>query len=105
MSAIPPNANVLGSALQSGVQQSEQSRQTDADKNARADRARQAAAGLDGVIQVEETDSDTQIHSDSGTGGGQGRPDAPPEEETEEPQPQEGITVDEQGHPHLDLSA
>ena len=105
MSAIPPNANVLGSALQSGVQQSEQSRKTDAEKNAQADRARQSAGGSDGVLAVEETDSDTQVHPDSGTGGGEGRYDAPPEEEAEDQPAPEGITIDQQGHQHLDLSA
>lgn len=107
MSAIPPNANVLGTVLQSGAKQAEQSRQTDADKNAQIDRARATGAGPDGILEVEETDVDTQVHADSGSAGGQGRFNPPPDEEEEEekaPAPDEGITVDVDGNPHVDLS-
>jgi len=107
MSAIPPNAGVLGSVLQSGAQQTEQTRQTDSDRNAQADRVRQTAGGSDGVLEVEETDADTQVHHDTGGEGSQGRLDAPPEEEEQAEQAEqteEGVTVDEHGNPHLDLS-
>ena len=50
MSAIPPNASALGSVLQSGAQQTEQTRQADSDRNAQADRVRQTAGGSDGVL-------------------------------------------------------
>jgi hypothetical protein len=104
MSAIPPNANALGTVLQSGAQQAEQTRQADSDKNAQADRAKQTAGASDGVLEVEETDADTQVHHDTGGEGSQGRLDAPPEEEEQDEQAEEGVTVDEQGNPHLDLS-
>ncbi len=105
MSAIPPNANVIGSILQSGVQQNEQARQTDAEKNAQLDRARQTGGGPADVMEVEETDADTRVDADSAGQGSQGRHDAPPEEEAEEQTAREGITVDDQGKPHIDLSA
>jgi hypothetical protein len=104
MSAIPPNASALGSVLQSGLQQTEQTRQTDSDRNAQADRAKQTAGGSDGVLEVEETDADTQVHHDTGGEGSQGRLDAPPEEDEQPEQADEGVTVDEHGNPHLDLS-
>ncbi len=105
MSAIPPNAGTMGSVLQSGAQQADQTRQTDADKNAQADRARATAGGPADVLEVEETDADTQVHPDSGGEGSQGRHDAPPEEEAEEKTPVDGVTVDDNGTPHLDVSA
>lgn len=90
--------------MQAGVTQAEQARQTDAEKNAQADRARQTAGGPDAILEVEETDADTQVHPDSGGGGGQGRHDAPPEEEAEEQETKQGVTVDERGNQHLDIS-
>ncbi|MBN2563499.1 MAG: hypothetical protein JXQ75_21480 [Phycisphaerae bacterium] len=103
MSAIPPPS--IGSVLQSGIQQSEQARQTDADKNAQVDRARVTAGGADGILEVEETDADTQVNPDTGGQGSQGRHDAPPEEQVEALEQPSGITIDEDGNPHLDLSA
>jgi len=103
MSAIPPHA--IGSVLQSGVTQGEAARQTDAEKNAQAERARQTTGGPDAILEVEETDADTQVHTDSGGSGGQGRHDAPPEEDLEEQAQTDGITIDDNGNPHLDLSA
>lgn len=103
MSAIPPSS--VGSVLQSPAAQAEHSRRVDADKNAQADRARAAATGPDAVIEVEATDADTKVHTESGGGGSQGRYDAPPEEEAPEQTPADGITLDEDGRPHLDLSA
>lgn len=104
MSAIPPSA--IGSILQSPAAQGEQARQIDAEKNAQADRAQATTAGPDAVVEIEATDADTKVHTDSGGGGSQGRHDAPPEEEEAGKQaPPDGITVDEDGRPHLDLSA
>ncbi|MCG8406201.1 MAG: hypothetical protein MI923_13475 [Phycisphaerales bacterium] len=107
MSAIPPN--IIGSVLQSGDAQRTQATDRDKAENAKAQAARDAgrtSAGED-ILEVEATDADTQVHTDSGGLGGQGRHDAPPEEEEAQPQPEapDGITIDEEGRPHLDLSA
>ncbi|MFQ5430019.1 MAG: hypothetical protein ACE5E1_06880 [Phycisphaerae bacterium] len=107
MSAIPPN--VIGSVLQSGVAQQAQATERDAAENARARAAREGGRTTSGedILEVEATDADTQVHTDSGGLGSQGRHDAPPEEEAggESPHDESGVTVDEQGRPHLDLSA
>ncbi|MFH1419566.1 MAG: hypothetical protein ABII12_14920 [Planctomycetota bacterium] len=104
MSAIPPHS--IGSILQSGVAQAEQARQTDADKNARADAANKTRGGADAVLEVEETDADTQVHAEAGGQGSQGRHDAPPEEEAEDRQANNaGVSIDDDGVPHVDISA
>ena len=103
MSAIPPHS--IASILQSGVTQAEQARQTDADKNARADAANKTRGGADAVLEVEETDADTQVHPEAGGQGSQGRHDAPPEEEAEERQAgNAGVSIDDDGVPHVDIS-
>ncbi len=105
MSAIPPN--VVSSVLQSGVAQQAQAAERDAAENARTDAARgggRLSAG-DDIIEVEATDADTQVHTDSGGLGGQGRHDPKPEEEETLLDPDAGITLDDAGRPHLDLSA
>jgi hypothetical protein len=104
MSAIPPSS--VGSVLQSPAAQAEHARQIDADKNAQTERARATAAGPDAFIEIEATDADTKVHTESGGAGSQGRYDAPPEEEeTTQQSPADGIIVDQDGRPHLDLSA
>ncbi len=106
MSAIPPH--VAASVLQSGVAQQVQSQEKDASDNARANTARKTSGtSFDDVLEVEATDSDTQVHADSGGLGSQGRHDAPPEEEAEEEATEvsDSVTVDSEGQPHLDLSA
>ena len=104
MSAIPPS--VIGSVLGSPAAQAEQTRPTDATKNGQADAARKLAGGAADILEVEATDADTQVHTDSGGAGSQGRHDAPPEEEAQQPpEGQNGIVVDDQGVPHLDVSA
>lgn len=104
MSAIPPNA--IGSVLQSGAAQAEQARVSDADRNAQAERARATSAGPDAFLEIEATDSDTKVHTESGGTGSQGRYDAPAEEaEEEQAAPNDGITIDDEGRPHLDISA
>ena len=105
MSAIPPN--VIGSALQSGMAQQVQATEKDKADNARAQAARTGPGGAEDILEIEATDADTQVHTDAGGLGGQGRHDAPSEEEPEAEAPQgpDGITVDEEGRPHLDLSA
>lgn len=106
MSAIPPN--IIGSVLQSGEAQRVQSTDRDKSENAKAQAVRdsnQTTAGED-ILEVEATDADTQVHADSGGLGSQGRHDAPPEEETQDQaEDRDGITVDDEGRPHLDLSA
>lgn len=105
MSAIPPNP--IASVLQSGTTQAEQARKTDADKNAEQSRAKALTGGPDAILEVEGTDTDdTQVHIDSGGLGSQGRQDTPAgEEEQDEAQDDAGITTDESGRPHIDLSA
>ena len=107
MSAIPPN--VVGSALQAGVAQQVQATQKDAAENAKADAAGRTAgtSGFEDILEIEATDADGRVHADSGGLGSQGRHDAPPEEQpapdaAEKPNP---VTHDENGRPHLDLSA
>lgn len=104
MSAIPPS--VVGSVLQSPAAQTEQTRPADAARNAQTDAARELAGKAGDVLEIEETDADTQVHTDSEGGGSQGRHDAPPEEEAAATgEDQAGIVVDDQGVTHLDLSA
>jgi hypothetical protein len=105
MSAIPPSP--IASILQSGPAQTEQTRETDASRNATADRSRQVGAGPDAILEVESTDSNTQVHTDSGGMGSQGRQDSPPEEEKTAAAADDatGITTDATGHQHVDLSA
>jgi hypothetical protein len=103
MSAIPPSP--IASILQSGPAQTEQTRETDAARNATADRSRQVGAGPDAILEVESTDSDTQVHTDSGGMGSQGRQDSPPDDEPPAPlDDATGITTDATGHQHVDLS-
>ena len=102
MSAIPPAP--IASALQSEMAQREKTRPIDADKNAQA-RAAAITSGPDAILEVETTDADTKVHTESGGAGSQGRHDAPPEDTPEEKvDPPKGITTDATGHLHIDLS-
>ncbi len=109
MSAIPPN--VIGSVLQSGVAQEIQSRDRDRIDNERKDATRAlTGSGADDVIEIEQTDTDdTQVHPDTMGAGGQGRQDAEPDDTTDdaaEPDNRaDGLTFDDTGQPHLDISA
>lgn len=106
MSAIPPNP--IASALQSQAAQQVQSKDRESEDNLRTDASRRlaGAGGTEDIIEIEETDTaDTQVHADTGGTGGQGRFDAPEENPQQVEDKSEGITVDEQGRPHLDLSA
>lgn len=104
MSAIPPNP--IASILQSGPAQAEQSRETDAARNATTDRSRGVGSGPDAILEVESTDADTQVHTDSGGLGSQGRYDAAPDEAPIAPtEDADGITTDDDGVAHVDLSA
>jgi hypothetical protein len=108
MSAIPPN--VIGSVLQSGVTQDIQSRDRDRVENDRRDATRAlTGSGADDIIEIEQTDTDdTQVHPDTMGAGGQGRHDAAPEEDSTpdavSDDTAEGLTFDDNGHPHLDIS-
>ncbi|MFQ5411622.1 MAG: hypothetical protein ACE5EC_04970 [Phycisphaerae bacterium] len=107
MSAIPPN--VAASVLQSGLAQQVQSQDKDAAETAKSQAVRDlhGRGGDEDILEVEATEADTQVHPDAGGLGSQGRNDAPPEEEAEAEttNPSDGITVDADGRPHLDLSA
>jgi len=103
MSGIPPAA--IGSVLQSGAAQNEQNRRIDAGRNADLDRARALAAAADAIVEIEETDADTRVHTDSGGAGSQGRQDSPADQEESAGEEETGITVDDGGQCHLDVSA
>lgn len=106
MSDIPPNA--IGSVLQSGVAQRAQSKDRDSEQNLRTDASRKLAGnGTADIIEIEATDTDaTEVHPDTTGTGGQGRYDPPPDEQPEPEPCDEGIvTHDDDGRPHLDLSA
>ena len=101
MSAIPPG--IVGSVLQSGDAQRAAARPLDAAKTGQAEAARRLNASPDALIDIEATDTDTNVHTDSGGLGSQGRQDSPPDEEpvVDEPEsPAAGA-----GPPHLDISA
>jgi hypothetical protein len=104
VSAIPPSP--IASVLQSGPAQAEQAREADAARNATADRSRGVGAGPDAILEVESTDADTQVHTDSGGLGSQGRDDSAPDDEPATPADDaNGITTDSAGQAHIDLSA
>jgi hypothetical protein len=107
MSAIPPN--IVSSVLQAGVAQQAQSAQQDAAENAKADAAKRTGGtpGFEDILEIEATDADGKVHTDAGGLGSQGRHDAPPEEQPDaaSAKPSEGVTLDDNGQPHLDLSA
>jgi len=109
MSAIPPN--IVSSVLQAGVAQQAQSAKQDADENAKTDAAKRTAGSgaFEDILEIEATDADGKVHTDAEGLGSQGRHDAPPEEQPEdqpaEAGPSNGVTLDENGQPHLDLSA
>lgn len=104
MSSIPP-PNVIGSVLQSGVAQGEQARQTDADKNAQAEAARKTAGNPMDVLEVEATDGNHQVNTEAEGQGSQGRYDGAPEDTPPEEANSDGVTIDDDGTPHVDLSA
>ncbi|MEK6642380.1 MAG: hypothetical protein AABZ08_00600 [Planctomycetota bacterium] len=102
MSAIPPN--VIVSALQSTAAQREQAKEIDTARTAVSEAARKAAAGPDAFVEIEATDGDTQVHTDSGGMGSQGRQDSKPDVQVpidESADPSE----DDSGSLHIDLSA
>lgn len=106
MASIPPNP--IGSALQSGQAQPIQSKDRISEDNLRTDASRRlaGAGNTADIIEIEETDTaDTQVHADTGGTGGQGRFDAPDTEPVAEESDKSGITMDDQGHAHVDLSA
>ena len=107
MSAIPPHA--VGSVLQSGMAQQVQSAARDSEENLRGDASRELTGkgGSEDVIEIEETDSQTKVDAEGGGQGSQGRHDAPPEEDDAagDNKPRGGVTYDDDGTPHLDISA
>lgn len=106
MSSIPPHS--VGSVLQSGVAQQIQSHSRDSEENLRTDASREMTGrgGSEDVLEIEETDAETRINAEGGGQGSQGRHDAPPEEEAaEKAKSDDGVTYDDDGRPHLDISA
>src|SRR5438094_662258 len=100
MSAIPPG--IVGSVLQSGDAQRAAARPVDAAKAGDAEAARRLNARPDALIDIEATDTDTNVHTDSGGLGSQGRQDSPPEDQ---PDPDESEIVAPDADDHIDLSA
>lgn len=108
MSSIPPN--MIGSVLQSGVAQQAASQPKDRAENEQTDASRELTgrAGTEDILEIEATDGRTKINADGGGYGSQGRHDAPPEEDAasdEEAAERPAITHDDDGRPHLDVSA
>ena len=107
MSSIPPN--VVGSVLQSGVAQQAASQQRDRVENEQTDASRELTGkgGTEDILEIEETDARTKVDAEGGGWGSQGRQDSPPEEDegVEEASEGPGLTHDDDGTPHLDVSA
>lgn len=103
MSAIP--SAPIGSILQSGAAQKDAGRPADAARTADVEASRRSAAGPDAFLEIEATDADTQVHTDSGGLGGQGRQDAQSEAPAESADEEASVSIDEAGRPHIDLSA
>ncbi|MCB9851800.1 MAG: hypothetical protein H6819_01790 [Phycisphaerales bacterium] len=108
MSSIPPNA--IGSVLQSGVAQQAASQQKDRVENEQTDASRELTGrgGTEDILEIEETDGGTKVDADGGGYGSQGRYDGAPEEAADDSMLAEdapAITHDEDGRPHLDVSA
>lgn len=107
MSSIPPNS--IASILQSGATQRQQSKVTDADRNARDRAARELAGAREDILEVEATEEDSQVNADSEGAGASGREtrESPGEEAAEETtDPEQGDTdSDNDGIQHLDLTA
>jgi hypothetical protein len=103
MSAIPPN---IISAIATPSAQRDQSRHIDAARQAGFEISRKLTGSPDALVEVEieATDADTQIHSESGGTGSQGRQDSKPEESPSQVEDDEAITVDEEGRTHIDVS-
>ena len=106
MSSIPPHA--IGSVLQSGVAQQVQSAARDTEENRRTDASRELTGkgGSEDVLEIEETDAQTKIDAEGGGQGGQGRHDGAPEEDdtNDKATTKGGVTYDDDGTPHLDIS-
>ena len=100
MSAIPPG--IVGSVLQSGEVQRAAAKSLDAAKTSQAEAARRLNAAPDSFLDIEATDTDTAVHTDSGGLGSQGRQDSPPEDSAEEPG-EPAAPPGDSGH--IDLSA
>jgi hypothetical protein len=109
MSALPPQ--LIASALQGTLQQRQvQHARSTADRQ-QADMGQAVVrAGQEHENLIENTDADSRVNADGGGAGGQGR--APGEQpqpgtpESDQPDnPQSGITSDDKGQIHLDLTA
>jgi hypothetical protein len=109
MSGIPPNS--IGSAIQ-GAEAQRRSSESQATEEARTAHAhnKQASRNEEMDSTVETTEADTRVNTDGGGLGSQGRFHAgegeeAEQEEQEQQNPHSGITIDEQGRPHIDLEA
>jgi len=107
MSALPPDS--IASALQSALQQGRANQIRASDDRRQADITQAIArAAEQRENQIEDTDADTRVHSDGSGGGGQGRPFSESEGQSASAQEQgetPGITTDENGQMHVDLTA
>ena len=105
MSAIPPNS--IASVLQSDVAKRAQSKTDDAERNERARVSSDASGRADAILEVEATDDDTQVHTDAEGHGGSGRDtrEQPADESATEQASADAVTIDDDGNPHLDLTA
>lgn len=104
MSAIPPAG--IGSVIQSVGGQHEQARVDAAERNERAAAARRTpGVSTEDVLEIEATDSDTRIHTDSGGQGSQGRHDGGGDEKEAEEPGSKGTDRSNAARPRLDITA
>ena len=104
MSAIPPN---IISSIGVPAAQREQARSAESARQAGFESSRKLTGSPDALVEleIEATDSDTQVHTDSGGSGSQGRYDGTPEDNEVHSPEESQINVDASGRPHIDLSA
>jgi len=108
-SGIPPN--FISSAIQ-GTESQRRSSESYATEEARTAHAqnKQVSRNEEMDSTVETTEADTRVNADGGGLGSQGRSlegegEEAAQEEQEQQDQHSGITVDEQGQPHVDLEA
>jgi hypothetical protein len=106
MSTVPPN--IVGPILQTIVQQQQSAQTDDAEKARGTEQSQRMAQRSDRAEHtVSDTDSDTAVDADAGQGGGQGRAfsEQPDQQSPETQGPEDGVTHDEEGRPHIDIQA
>ena len=99
--------NIVGPILQAAQQAQNVSQVQDNERaqQATADRAQAKAVEAAGG-SVGTSDADSQVDAETAGAGSQGRAShSQPEEDTQEKEDSKGVTLDEDGNPHLDIKA